>query len=103
MTVYYRTQDGMADYKFSFERRSDEKWTVYILEQPTYGSRATDAVSTHRLTDALGRYYVCWNLPLGTQSDAQRVAAIWADATQVYIQTGRFPDGDWMRTWEPKF
>jgi hypothetical protein len=93
----------MADYQFSFERQLDGNWRAYILDQPSYGSRPTDAHATHRLVDTRGRFYICWAGPLTTGSDAQRVAALWADATQVYIETGRFPDGNWIRTWEPRF
>src|SRR5262249_11411635 len=102
-TPYYRTQNGMADYKFSFEKQLDGNWRVYILAQPSYGAWPTDAQATHRLVDKRGRFYICWTDPLRTEFDAQRVAALWADATQVYIKTGRFPDGEWIRTWKPRF
>ena len=88
MTIlFYRTTDGRADYKFSFERQSGGDWIPFILSQPSYGSRDTDLHPTHRLIDT-GRYYVCWTDPLRTLSDAKRVAALWADATQNYIRSG---------------
>jgi hypothetical protein len=102
-TPSYRTQDGMADYKFSFEKQLDGNWRAYILAQPSYGARLPDAHATHRLIDKRGRSYICWTGPLRTEFDAQRVAAVWADATQVYIKTGRFPDGEWVQTWKPRF
>jgi hypothetical protein len=86
--VYYRTKDGRADYRFSIERQPDGTYRAFIVSQPSYGSRATGAHETHRLR-AWGRYYVCWNRPLRTPEDALSVAALWADATQEYIRSGR--------------
>lgn len=84
---YYRTKDGRADYKFSFEEKSSDHWRAYILAQPSYKSRATDADSTHRLTDS-GRKYICWTDRLTSQQQAESVACVWADHTQDYIRTG---------------
>ena len=88
-TIYYRTQDGRADYGFSVERQRDGTWRPYITSQPGYGSRAADAHSTHRLTDGAGRSYVCWTHQLQSEPEAKTVAARWADATQQYIRTGQ--------------
>jgi hypothetical protein len=87
--VYYRTRDGRADYGFSIERQSDGTYRPYIASQPTYGSRSTGAHETHRLTGAGGRKFVCWDRPLHSEEEAKNVAALWADATQAYILTGR--------------
>jgi hypothetical protein len=87
-TSYYRTRDGRADYRFSFERQSDGTWRAYILSQPSYGGRDTGAHPTHRLSDG-GRKYVCWDRALRSAEEAQSVAAKWADATQKYIATGQ--------------
>lgn len=86
--TYYRTRDGRADYGFSFERQSNGTWRAYIESQPPYCGRATDAHSTHRLSDG-GRRYVCWDSPVRSYEDAKRVGALWADKTQEYIRTGR--------------
>ena len=88
MTTYYRTRDGQADYRFSIERQTDGTYKTFILSQPNYGSRATGAHETHRLT-AGGRYYVCWDRPLHSEEEAKNVAALWADATQAYIKSGQ--------------
>lgn len=90
-TAYYRTRDGYADYRFSFERESDGSWRAYILEQPRYGSVDTGPHATHRLTASDGRRYVCWTRSLANESEARQVAAKWADATQQYIRAGNFP------------
>lgn len=87
MSIKYRTKDGRADYEFSFEQRSGS-WRAYIVSQPSYGSRSTDARRTHRLTDTDGRKYVCWDRPLPTLQAAKSVAAEWSDRTQDYIRYG---------------
>jgi hypothetical protein len=86
-TTYYRTSDGAADYHFSIEEQSNGTWRAYIDDQPSYRGRATDAHSTHRLSDG-ARQYVCWTSPLSTFAEAKQVAARWADKTQDYIRTG---------------
>jgi hypothetical protein len=89
MTIKYRTMDGQADYEFSFEQQSAGDWRAYIISQPSYGSRATDPDSTHRLTDSrTGRKYVCWTTPLRTRNDLEKVVALWSDRTQRYIKYG---------------
>ena len=84
---YYRTSDGLADYKFIFEDQPDGTWRAYIQDQPPYLSRPTDSHSTHRLSDG-NRKYVCWSTPLDSLEKAKKVAARWADETQKYISTG---------------
>ena len=85
---YYRTSDGLADYSFSFENQSDGTWRAYIEDQPSYRGRETGGYSTHRLTDGVGRKYVCWTKPLSSLEEAKQVAGLWADKTQQYIRTG---------------
>lgn len=88
LKTYYRTKDGLADYRFSIERQPDDTYRCFILSQPSYGSRATGAHETHRLTAGFRRY-VCWSQPLRSEEEAKNVAALWADATQEYIGSGR--------------
>lgn len=85
---FYRTKDGKADYKFSFEQQRDGDYRAYVESSPSYGSRASDIHSTHRLNDG-GRKYVCWTEDLHSEDEAKTVAAKWADATQDYIKTGK--------------
>ena len=86
-TEYYRTKDGKADYKFSFEEQPSGNWRAYIEEQPSYQDRSTGVHPTHRHQDG-NRYYVCWTKPLDSLENAETVAAMWADATQEYIRNG---------------
>lgn len=85
---YYRTRDGLAYFHFSFEEADDGTWRAYIDQQPSYAGRATDAHSTHRLSDG-DRKYVCWTSSLRSLNEAKKVAAFWADKTQEYIRLGR--------------
>ena len=86
--LFYRTQDGRADYVFSFEEQVDGTWLPFIVSQPSYNGRDTGLHATHRLTRG-DRYYVCWTKALESLADAKEVAALWADQTQIYISTGR--------------
>lgn len=86
--AYYRTRDGKADYKFSFEEQVDGSWRAYIESQPSYNGRDTGLHPTHRLIDG-DRYYICWDSPLKSLKQVKYVAALWADATQEYIRTGK--------------
>jgi len=86
---WYRTQDGLADYKFDFHQNWwSGNYTIYIDRQPSYGGRDTSLHATHRLVDG-GRYYVCWTDPITNAEDARQIAAMWADRTQQYIKTGQ--------------
>jgi hypothetical protein len=77
-------------YVFSFEQRPAGDWRAYIIDQPGYAGRPTDAAATHRLTDqADGRRYVCWTERLATLTDAMKVAEGWARRTHRYVATGR--------------
>jgi hypothetical protein len=87
--IFYRTQDGRADYAFSIERQSNRSYRVYISGYPSYGERSADGTATHRLTDRAGRHFICWSQPIAHLPQARQVAAAWAEATQRYIRTGR--------------
>ena len=92
----YRTNDGNACFTFHFIDVGTH-YEIDIVKQPSYGSRATDMHSTHRLpsdrSDASG-YRIC----LGDDSqansldNARRWAAAWAEGTWTYIHTGSFPN-----------
>lgn len=86
--IYYRAHPTRRDYQFTF-RWVDPSWRVYIENPPSYGTRSSSRVDTHRLADRWGDY-ICWTTPLTTLSAAQGVAALWADSTENYIATGQF-------------
>jgi hypothetical protein len=85
--IYYRTKDGSFDYGFVFNCLGNS-FRVYIVKQPSYGSRDTGAHPTHRLFDN-GYPYVCWDGVLKTEADAKNVAKLWAECTQEYIRSGK--------------
>jgi hypothetical protein len=87
MTIKYRTKDSEADYEFSFERTPEGDLRAYIVSQPSYRNRATDANSTHRLSEN-GRKYVCWTQQIWNRSQLEWVVAEWCDRTQRYIKYG---------------
>jgi hypothetical protein len=85
--VYYRTQDGKADYGFVFTRLAGGTYRIYIASQPGYGLMPCGVHASHRLLDG-PRHYVCWTGVLRTEEQARQVAALWADKTQSYIRFG---------------
>ena len=92
MPVAIYRSGGGEDYAFSFERQSDGEVRAYVQAMPGYGARPADLHSTHRRRDGNGRYFVCRDPPPRTMEAAMRVAAAWAELTDVYQRTGRpFP------------
>ena len=85
---YYQTYDKTANYLFSFEEQRNGTWRVYVLQQPSYQSRATNNHAIHMLSDG-SKQYICWDSPIQTFSEATRVAALWAEKTIEYIRTGK--------------
>ncbi len=86
----YTTRDSAS--QFSFELLPvDSMVRIYILSQPSYGCRASDAHSTHRLTDERGRRYVCIDAHLQPTNvpDALSWLTYWSEQTARYIRTGR--------------
>ena len=86
MTAVYTTSNGNT-YEFSLERQSDGSVWIYIERQPSYGSRATDSLSTHRLEDG-SRKYICWKPQPRSLEDARKVAEQWCKRTDRYIRSG---------------
>lgn len=87
--MYYRTRDGRADYRFSFERQADQSWRIYVTAMPPSATPRGDPGTVHLIRDDLGCYYVCWTDAIRTRAHALHVASTWADAMQRYIRTGR--------------
>jgi hypothetical protein len=85
--VYAPPSDPQMRFRFTIVRCANGDFRAYIRQQPGYGSRATDAHSTHRLRDARG-HFVCWQPMPKTAADILRVTRLWADRTARYITTG---------------
>src|SRR5918997_643923 len=75
----YQTRDGLTDYGFSIEFRSDIGWRVYIVFQPQ-GDNGMDL--PYQSIDDNGRPYVDWRAKLDSLGDARAVAALWAELSQ---------------------
>lgn len=94
LSLLPRTTVRWRGHKFEFAlvRFSDRVCRAYILDQPGYLGQATGLGSTHRLTDSLGRKYVCWT-PEPRDADQMATAvALWVAGTCRYRESGHFPD-----------
>jgi hypothetical protein len=89
---YYRTKDGLQDYRFSFEEQPDQTWRAYILVQPDYGSHSSASFEVHRNQDRDHNYWVDWQPDLVcSKQDAMTIAAFWAESNQIYLKSGIWP------------
>ena len=86
--IMYRAYPTGRDYSFTYELRGNA-WRAYINNSPDYRGRPSGSGSAHWLPDG-NRRYVCWTPEPATISVAQGISAMWADATENYIRTGRF-------------
>ncbi|MET3937029.1 hypothetical protein ABIE00_005145 [Arthrobacter sp. OAP107] len=94
LSLLHRTTVLWRGHRFEFAlvRFADRVCRAYILEQPGYLRQATGLGATHRLTDTLGREYVCWT-PEPRDADQMAAAvALWVVGTCRYRESGHFPD-----------
>lgn len=82
----YSPPGGAEPYRFRIER-APEGYHAYLLTAPDYRGRMDDFATTHRLQGSQG-VYVCWDRPIPSAREAERVAALWSDCTERYILTG---------------
>ena len=88
-TSRYRASDD-SNFKFEFRPLGHRPgWRVNVLEMPSYRERDRGEYATHLYNQA-GTPYICWSTPILGLEQAVEVAAMWAEATIVYIATGRF-------------
>jgi hypothetical protein len=83
--------EGNGDqYRFNLVDEGGQ-YRIDILDQPSYGSRAADGHSTHRLRRADGTQYVCikQGYEPRDKSAAAGLAIDWARRTSRYIRNGR--------------
>jgi hypothetical protein len=79
-------------FEFALVHLSSGVCRAYIVSQPGYLGQASGLGSTHRLSDSLGRKYVCWNPEPRDADQMAAVLALWVAATCRYRETGVFPD-----------
>jgi len=80
------------EFTFAFVPWPGEEHRIYILKSPPYGSRASDAHSTHRHNDySLKCHYICVDRSAypETLTAARELALMWSQATARYIKTGK--------------
>lgn len=90
----YRTKDGRAYFEFGFAQVGS-RVEIDILDSPSYGGRADDVHTTHRLKSERGGYKICFGDPSVSHdiSSAKKWAAMWAELTWKYITSGQtFPN-----------
>ena len=88
-TSRYRASDD-SNFRFEFRPLGNRPgWRVNVLEMPSYRGRDRGEYATHLYNQA-GTPYICWSTPILGLEQAAEVAAMWAEATVVYIATGRF-------------
>ena len=87
----YRTNDGRAYFRFRFVEEGGGAWRADIQDQPSYGGRASDLHSSHRLpsSSAGTGHKICYANPPRSLRDAQKWAETWAEATWTWINEGR--------------
>jgi len=89
--IWYRAHPTRRDYSFTFELE-DGGWRVYANNPPRVNG------FIHLIPGTGGRQYICYNrpganghaAPVPTLSEAQSVAALWADCVENFRATGRF-------------
>ena len=86
--IFYRSSNGRSDYGFRIQRMGNDRYRVYVLDHPSYGSRDTNDLVTHMLHDSHGPY-ICFTGNIENVEQARNLAATWADKTEDYILHGR--------------
>ena len=89
----YRTKDGAAYYQFKFVD-IDGKFEIDILSQPSYGTRDSSLVATHRLPSSRGGHKICITEGKEPQTieSTRKISMEWAELTNTYIKTGQSID-----------
>ncbi len=90
----YKTKDGSGLYKFRYVQKSNGKFEIDILSQPSYAGRSSDSHKTHRLTSSRRGKKIC--IAVGKEptsiSTAKNISTQWAELTNTYIKTGKAID-----------
>jgi len=89
--VWYRAYPTRRDYSFTFELEG-AGWRIYANNPPSVHG------FLHLLPGTAHRMYICYDrpgsgghaVPVPTLSEAQSVAALWADCVENFRTTGQF-------------
>lgn len=111
--VQFRGQAYHFVFRYTY---SAEGYKAHIESMPGYGRRSTSLSATHRLPDGDG-YKICWSGKIRTEAEMDAIAALWANATVMYIvlgggsinphvaalQRGEMPNQDNVKTYSVNF
>jgi hypothetical protein len=93
-SAWLRSSAGQR-YGFAFVQFPDRRCRAYIQNAPSYGSRPSSLLATHRRTDSRGRQYVCFEPEPMTHKQLLNVVSAWMDATDKYRSSGAFQTPSW--------
>lgn len=98
----YRTKDGKEMFKFRFVDIGG-KFEIDILSQPSYGSRDSGSIASHRLPSARGGNKICISTGKEpkTLESARNICMEWSELTHIYIKTGKSIDAQVMNNSKP--
>ncbi|AGX88736.1 hypothetical protein [Candidatus Symbiobacter mobilis] len=89
-TLVYRTKSNAIDYKFQFVTTPNGTERAYIVSQPSYQGRPTDAHSTHRYYDsARDQHYICFDPEPRSRDTIKKIASQWAENTESFRREGK--------------
>lgn len=99
----YRTKDGKEMFKFRFVDIGG-KFEIDILSQPSYGSRDSGSIASHRLPSARGGNKICISAGKEPKSleSARNICMEWSELTHTYIKTGKSIDSQVMNNSKPE-
>jgi len=82
-------EDKDHAYKFNI-KKTDSGYKCYIEQTPSFRGRSTINYTPHYWSEALtGKCYICWTGKIKYPEQAKTLCRNWADATQLFIDTGK--------------
>ena len=87
-----KTSCPSKDHFYTFEVKKDSKnlYKCYICRTPSFRGRDTSNYMPHVWHDrSTGERWVCWTGKIKYPEQAKTLCRKWADATQVFIDTGK--------------
>lgn len=76
-------------YKFNVQKY-DSGYRCYIEQTPSFRGRSTVNYMPHYwVENSTGKHYICWTGKIMYSEQAKTLCRNWADATQIFIDTGK--------------
>ena len=77
-------------YTFDIRKESDNLYKCYICRTPSYRGRDTSNYMPHIwYNKTTNKRWICWTGSIKYPEQAKTLCRKWADATQVFIDTGK--------------